>query len=149
MGTRAPGGPREAVAGPPPLRGSLLALLYSLSGVGAFSHPITLIAASGDTETLDALVDTGAMFSVIPAPVLERLAVRPFRTMPVRFANGPTEQWLLGEVEAELDGQRMPILCLFGSPAAPPLIGAHALGAFLLSVDPVEQKLVPKEAYLM
>jgi len=52
-------------------------------------------------------------------------------------------------VEVELDGRRRPILCLFGSPDAPPLIGAHTLEAFLLTVDPIEQELVPKEAYLM
>lgn len=117
--------------------------------MGTFMHEITLISASGASETLEALVDTGAMFTVIPRDVLERLGVRPFRTMPVRFANGTVEQWQLGEVEAEIAGQRMPILCFFGSPDAPPLIGCHALEAFLLTVDPVEQKLVPKEALLM
>jgi predicted aspartyl protease len=117
--------------------------------VGTFFHTIRLIGVSGESETLEALVDTGAMFTTIPAPILERLGVRPFRTMPVRFANGQIEEWPLGHVEAELEGVRMPILCLFGSSDAPPLIGAHALEAFLLTVDPAEQKLVPKEAYLM
>lgn len=98
---------------------------------------------------MEALVDTGAMFTVIPAPVLERLGVRPFRAIPVRFANGQTTQWPLGQVQAEIDGQVMPILCLFGSPDAPPLIGAHTLEAFLLTVDLVERRLAPKEAYLM
>ena len=117
--------------------------------MGTFTHRITLIGPSGARETLEALVDTGAMFTVIPTPILERLGVRPFRTMPVRFASGHLDQWRMGQVEAELDGQRMPILCLFGSPDAPPLIGCHTLEAFLLAVDPVEQKLVPKEALLM
>ena len=117
--------------------------------MGTFTHPITLIGPSGARETLEALVDTGAMFTVVPTPVLERLGVQPFRTMPVRFANGHLDQWQMGQVEAELDGQRMPILCLFGSPDAPPLIGCHTLEAFLLAVDPVERKLVPKEALLM
>jgi len=117
--------------------------------MGTFFHPIRLIAASGASETLEALVDTGAMFTVIPAPILERLGVRPFDSVPVRFANGQTGAWPIGQVEAELDGQRRPILCLFGSPDAPPIIGCHALEAFLLTVDPVEQKLVRKEAFLM
>jgi predicted aspartyl protease len=117
--------------------------------MGTFFQPIRLIAASGVSQTLEALVDTGAMFTVIPRPILEHLGVRPFRTMPVRFANGQVEEWPLGQVEAELAGARMPILCLFGSSDAPPIIGAHALEAFLLAVDPIEEKLVPKEAYLM
>jgi len=114
-----------------------------------FFHPITLIGPSGASEALEALVDTGAMFTTIPAPILERLGVRPFDTIPVRFANGQTGAWPIGLVEAELDGRRRPILCLFGSPDAPPIIGARTLEAFLLAVDPVEEKLVPNEAYLM
>ena len=117
--------------------------------MGTFFHSIRLIAPSGSTETLEALVDTGAMFTVIPTPILERLGVRPFDTIPVRFASGQTERWRIGQLEAELDGSRRPIICLFGSSDAPPLIGAHTLEAFLLTVDPMEQKLVPKEAYLM
>ena len=115
--------------------------------MGTFSDTITLIGPSG--EGPETLVDTGAAFTVIPAPILERLGVRPFRTLPVRFANGRTENWRMGEVQAEIDGQRMPVLCLFGSADAPPLIGAHALEAFLLTLDPVEERLVPKEALLM
>lgn len=118
--------------------------------MGTFTHPITLNSPSGEeSQTLEALVDTGAMFTTIPAPVLERLGVKPFDTIPVRFANGEIERWDIGEVAAELDGRRRPILCLFGSSDAPPLIGCHTLEAFLLAVDPVEQKLVPKEALLM
>ena len=117
--------------------------------MGTLFHPITLVGPTGLSETVNGMVDTGAMFTVIPAPVLERLGVQPFRTMPVRFANGQVQEWHMGQLDAELDGQRVPILCLFGSPDAPPLIGAHTLEALLLMVDPVEQKLVPKEALLM
>jgi len=39
--------------------------------------------------------------------------------------------------------------CLFGPPNAPPLVGAHALEAFPMTVDPVERRLAPKEAYLL
>lgn len=117
--------------------------------MGTFFQPIKLIGPSGATEALEALVDTGAAFTTIPGPVLERLGVRPFDRIPVRFANGNIEHWPLGQIDAELDGRRRPILCLFSSADAPPLIGAHTLEAFLLTVDPVEKKLVPKEAYLM
>ena len=125
-------------------------MLEKGSKLGTFSHSITLIGPDGvKSETLAALVDTGATFSVIPEAVLNRLEVSPFRTLPVRLANGHEENWAMGEVRAELNGQQMPILCLFGTSDAPPLWGAHALEAFLLTVDPVEQRLLPKEALLM
>jgi predicted aspartyl protease len=122
--------------------------------MGTFTKQITLRGAAtngseGPSHTVDALVDRGALFSSIPAEVLEHLGVKRIRTMPVRFANGELQQMPLGEVEAEIDGQRMPILCFFGAKDVPPLLGAHALEAFLLIVDPVEQKLIPREAFLM
>ena len=69
--------------------------------------------------------------------------------MPVRFANGEVQELRMGQVEAELDGQRMPILVFFGLDGAPPLLGTHALEALLLMVDPVDKKLVRREALLM
>ncbi len=93
-----------------------------------------------------ALVDTGAAFTSIPAPILECLGVAPKRRIQLRLANGDLVEEALGEVTAELDGVRATILCLFSPPDAPALIGAHTLEAFLLMVDPVEQKLVPTGA---
>ena len=81
--------------------------------------------------------------------MLEDLGVKQLRTMPVRFADGELREVPIGEVEAEIDGHRMPILCFFGARDVPPLLGAHALEAFLLIVDPVEQELIPREAFPM
>src|SRR5439155_23017058 len=86
----------------------------TMGEMGTFIHPITIIAPGG-AETLDGLVDTGAMFTAIPSPLLERLGVLPFDTIPVRFTDGRQEQWRIGQVDAELDGRRRPILCLFGA----------------------------------
>jgi predicted aspartyl protease len=122
--------------------------------MGNFTKRITLRGrasngAEAPSVSVGALVDTGALFSSAPADVLDRLGVQAMRSMPVRFADGALKQVPIGEVEAEIDGQRMPILCFFGAKDVPPLLGAHALEAFLLVVDPVEQKLVPCEAFLM
>ena len=50
---------------------------------------------------------------------------------------------------AQIDGVESTTLCAFGDPDAPPLIGANTLEGFLLVVDPVEQRLVPREGLLM
>jgi predicted aspartyl protease len=117
--------------------------------MGTFFHPLTLIGPAGTQEPVRALVDTGALFTVVPTPILQRLGVRSFTTMRAKSANGAEEEWPVGQVEAALQDRRMPILCLFGPAGVPPLLGAHALEAFLLTVDSVEQRLVPKLAYLM
>jgi predicted aspartyl protease len=116
--------------------------------MGVFSHEITLIGAEDRREAVSGLVDTGALFTTLPRSLVDRLGLRPFRTMPVQFASGEKTDWPVVELSAELDGQRMPILALVGSDDVPVLIGAHTLEAFLLLVDPVAKELIPKPAYL-
>ena len=116
--------------------------------MGTFTQPIRLHAASGDyTEELDALVDTGATFTIVPAPILERLGVTPDRTARLRLANGQIEERALGRIRADLNGESEIIICVFGEPDTLPIIGAHTLEGFLLGVDPVDQRLVPVEGY--
>ncbi len=115
--------------------------------MGTFSHLITLVSPSGDrTETLTALVDTGATFTSAPATTLERLGVKPQWEIRLGLADGQVVERPVGEVVAEMDGVRRTIICIFSPTDAPSLIGAHTLEAFLLMVDPVEQKLLPKDA---
>jgi len=117
--------------------------------MGTFFHPVTLISTSGERETLQALVDTGASFTTVPAAVLERLGVRPHRTMRFRLANGEPVEWQLGWVTIEIDGNREQTLAVFGPEEDIALIGAHTLQAMGLGVDPVEHRLVPREGFLM
>ena len=115
--------------------------------MGIFSQTITLLAPSGDAvEALEAVVDMGANFTVVPAPLLERLGVEPERVIRLKLADGAIVERSLGTVRARLNGAEGPILCLFGRPGDPDAIGAHALESFLLAVDPVETRLVPVDA---
>ena len=116
--------------------------------LGTFAHPITLISASGeDRETVEALVDTGAMFTAVPAPLLKRLGLVADQTVTLRLANGQREQRRIGELRAGLNSTEHTTICVFGDPDSPAVIGAHTLEAFLLAVDPVAQRLVPVGGY--
>ena len=115
--------------------------------MGAFSHPITLIGAQDtQSETLDALVDTGATFTSAPEATLERIGIRRENQIRLRLANGEVVEHAIGEVVAEMDGVRRTIICILGPEGVQALIVAHTLEAFLLAVDPVEQRLIPTEA---
>ncbi len=115
--------------------------------MGTFHHEITLLASNGSgAETVKALVDTGSTFTSIPSALLTRLGVIPQRTVRLRLATGEVVEQRTGEVTAELDGVRATVICVFGPPDSPALIGAHTLEAFLLAVDPIQQRLVPAEA---
>ena len=114
--------------------------------MGTFFHPITLIGPTGASETLEALVDTSILFAVIPSPVLRRIGVKPDRTVRV----GPKKRRHgLTQVQAELDGERGYAMVVFGTGRDMPRIGRHTLDSFLLDVNPVEEKLVPKELRLI
>jgi predicted aspartyl protease len=115
--------------------------------MGTFFHPITLFSNDGDSQTVEALVDTGSTFSTIPSPVLERLGVQAHRTVRLRLANGQIDERRVGRVLAQWDGVQEETLCIFGGPEDLPTIGAHTLEAFLLGVDPDGQRLVPVEGW--
>ncbi|HLB22538.1 MAG TPA: aspartyl protease family protein [Dehalococcoidia bacterium] len=115
--------------------------------MGTFRFEITLLPVNGGSpETLDALVDTGSTFTSVPGTLLERLGVKPHRTIQMRLADGSARQRPMGRLMAEIKGEREEILCVFGEAGDLPTIGAHTLEAFLLAVDPVKQDLIPSEA---
>ena len=115
--------------------------------MGTFTHTITLMSDSGLAETVEALVDTGATFSAVPAEVLQRLGVIPHREVRLRLASGQIHDQRIGRLLARIDGVQESIICVFGEPGSPAVIGAHTLEAFLLGVDPVEQRLVPVDGW--
>jgi predicted aspartyl protease len=117
------------------------------AAMGTFFQPIILLSEGGASETVDALVDTGSTFSSAPRQVLERLGVRPHRTVRLRLANGQVDERQIGRVMAQIDGVQEEILCVFGGPNDVPTIGAHTLQAMLLGVDPDRERLVPVEGW--
>ena len=116
--------------------------------MGTFTHPITLYSPVGDRmETVEAMVDTGSTFTVVPGFILNALGLRPRRAVNLKLANGHVVERRVGTVTAEIDGEQESIICVFGDTEATPLIGAVTLESFLLAVDPVGQRLVPTEGY--
>lgn len=115
--------------------------------MSTFFHPITLIGASGERVTIDALVDTGATFTLVPGELLRELGVRPQRRASLRLADGRTHEQEVGHMLVELDGLEGPTYVVFGTNGAPAAIGAVTLEGFLLGVDPVAQRLIPVEGW--
>ena len=117
--------------------------------MSTFFYPITLISDAGTSETFEALVDTGSSFTTISRVALNSLGVQPFARVRLRLANGQLTETELGAIDARIDDYaQRPIICAFGEPAAPPIMGAHTLEAFLLGVDPDGHRLVPLIGWL-
>jgi aspartyl protease family protein len=115
--------------------------------VSTFFHPITLIGSAGQRVTIDALVDTGATFTLVPADLLRELGISPQRRARLRLADGRSHEQEVGHLLVELDGLEGPTYVVFGANGAPPAIGAMTIEGFLLGVDPVGQRLVPVEGW--
>jgi clan AA aspartic protease len=116
--------------------------------LGTFQYPLTLIGPAGEA-TIEAMVDTGATYSVIPRELLAQLGVRPIRKLPFELGDGRVVEYEVGPVDAKIDGEQMPTLCVFGEAGTAPLLGALTLEAFLLHVDPAGKRLVPARGYLL
>jgi|TARA_B100000315_G_scaffold246714_1_gene274366 predicted aspartyl protease len=100
-------------------------------------------------ETVEALVDTGVAFTVVPASMLERLGVARQDTVRLRLADDQVIERDLGETRVRLDGKTLNTVVVFGDEDALPLLRVYTLERALLAVDPVGQRLVPTEALLM
>ena len=103
---------------------------------------------SGARETVNALVDTGATFSVMPASLLRRLGIEPTRTRRLRLANGQIEERQTGMALFEVDGIDAEVMVVFG-PENIHLLGATTLEVLLFIVDPINKQLIPEDGLLM
>ena len=116
--------------------------------MGDFSYPMTLVGPDGEA-TVDALVDTGATFACAPREVLERIGVQPSRRTRFTLADGRVSEFDVGTVTARVDGEEAPTMCVFGEPGTKSLMGAITLEALLLTVDPIDKRLVPRTGNLL
>ena len=95
------------------------------------------------TETLEMLVDSGAVYSVVPAPILRRLKIRSLGREEFRLANGARITRRKGGALFKY-GKRVGVAdVIFGEPGDSQLLGALSLEALGLSLDPLRRELKP------
>ena len=119
--------------------------------MGTFYMAIELGDEQGaNWRTLDALVDTGASTTTsVPASVLRELGVRPVSTERFRFAQGEVRELPVGYTWIRFSGKELMTQVIFNAEGTSPLLGALALEAAYMAVDPVGQRLIPVEGLLM
>ena len=118
--------------------------------MGTFTVPISIGDPQGENWIeLDALVDTGASIVSVPASLLIDLGVKPTTQHRFRFAQGRARSLDIGEARIKINGLETGTLVAFNDEGTLPLLGALALEALFLGVDPVEQKLIPVDGLLM
>lgn len=95
------------------------------------------------TEKLEFLVDSGAVYSVVPAPVLERLRIAPFTEETFRLANGDKivrkRGFAVFKYEERIGGGDV----IFGEEGDAILLGALTLESLGLAFHPLKREFKP------
>lgn len=97
---------------------------------------------------LEALVDTGATYTVLPSDVLDQLGIAKEGQRSLELGDDRIVDYPIGYARMRLNGGEAIVLVVFGPEGVDPLLGATALEHFSLAVDPVHQRLVPVRALL-
>lgn len=97
---------------------------------------------------LELLVDTGAVYSVIPATVLRKLGIEAKVRKPFRTADGRSIQRAFADATFVYDGEEGVSRVIFGEPDDAAVLGVHALETLGLQVDPVAGTLGPSTLFL-
>ena len=94
-------------------------------------------------EDVNCLVDSGAIYSLIPGAVLKKLQIKPHSTREFVLANGDVIQRRLATATFEYDGRRGDSMVIVGEVGDDPLLGATTLEGFGLVLDPFRRELRP------
>ena len=112
--------------------------------MGTFSCRLEIFSADGSrSETVDALVDTGASFTSLPDELLHRLGIAPWRTVESELADGRVTENYIGNALVGLEGMQVFTIVMFAGENAPALLGAYTLEGATLAADPYRKRLVP------
>jgi len=100
------------------------------------------------TELREFTVDSGAVYSVVPADVLRRLGIQPLKQETFRLANGThIIRWKGGALFKFREYIGVSDV-IFGEEGDATLLGALTLEALGLSLDPIKRELRPMQLIL-
>ena len=99
-------------------------------------------ANGGEYASVEALVDTGASYTVLGEDLLANLGIQPDEQEQFQLGDDSIVEWNIGEARLRLGGSERTSPVVFGPPGVSPLLGALTLQIFRLTVDPVNERLV-------
>ena len=99
------------------------------------------------SRILNALVDTGSSYAMIPAAIMAELGIEPEQTKRFRLPNGDMQNFPVGSAWIALDRQEEIVHIVFG-PEDRILLGSMALQSFALAVDAKNHRLIPADLFL-
>lgn len=89
------------------------------------------------------LVDSGALYSVVPGALLRRLGIKPGKTESFMLADGTEVKRSIGQALFRLDGDEGASPVIFGEEGDSVLLGSVSLEALGFILDPLKRELRP------
>ena len=120
--------------------------------MGFVYAPVKLFSSNGrEPVEIEMLVDTGAIFTMVPRPILEQLGVRPSGKWVFQTIEGRPIEREVGVVGVEAEGQQPPgpVPVIFGEGTDGAVLGVTALESMGLKVDPSAGTLIPTDLLML
>lgn len=92
---------------------------------------------------VEALVDTGAIYTMLPEDLLDRLGVPRLETDIFELADDSLVEYWIGSASVRIQERTLPVPVVFARPDNTPLLGATTLEILRFIINPMEQRLVP------
>ena len=115
-----------------------------MNQVGTFTVEIEVGNPSREEfVAVEALVDTGAIYNMLPEDLLDRLGVPRLETDVFELADDSLVEYWIGSASVRIQERTLPVPVVFARPDNTPLLGATTLEIFRLVADPVNERLAP------
>lgn len=110
-------------------------------GITKLKVNVANVANPKKTRTLEFLVDSGAMYSVVPATILKGLGITPVIEQNFRLADGTVITRKKGGAVFRYKEYAGVSDVIFGEPGDQTLLGAFTLESLGLMLDPLRREL--------
>jgi clan AA aspartic protease len=94
------------------------------------------------------LIDSGAIYSVVPGKILDELEIEPYREMSFSLADGTILKRKVSSAYFEFEGDGGPAPVVYGEEGDSPLLGATTLESIGLVLNPFTRTLHPMRMLL-
>ncbi len=92
---------------------------------------------------IEFLVDSGAVYSLVPGAILDELEIEPYRELSFALADGTIIKRRVCSAYFEFEGEGGPAPVVYGEVGDEPLLGATTLESIGLVLNPFTRTLHP------